>query len=127
MTSPTVSGLPELSVGSPGLSAGLAGFRRLSWRASVLQHSDLPQVWCHVDEWGLDPTVPARDCGCAGDTRRPCLAPEVCLAVALLVDDPAPWRAEYSCADREALWGQLVAHAVAVDPWIGTTPPGEVA
>lgn len=97
---------------------GLAEFRRLGWRALILQDSGLPPVWSLVGDEGPDLTEVAGDCGCAADEWRPCRSPEVCLAVALLVDDPALWRAGWSRADRQSMWAQLAASAGFLDPWI---------
>lgn len=96
----------------------LAEYRRLARRALVLQYGDLPAVWDETDDYGADPTVVARDCGCGGEAWRFCLAPEACLAVALLVDDPAPWRAGLTRADRTQIWAELERLAVRLDPWI---------
>lgn len=98
----------------------LAGYRRLARRALVLQYADLPPVWDEVNDYGQDPTVAARECGCGDQTWRYCSVPEVCLAVALLADDPALWRAGLSRADRKAIWAELEAFAVRLDPWIGS-------
>lgn len=100
-------------------SALLVEFRRLGWRALVLQDSGLAPVWSPAGD-GAD-LVDAEHCGCAGEVWGPCRCPDVCLAVALLVDDPAPWRAGWSRADRQSMWAQLAVSAGLLDPWITGT------
>lgn len=94
---------------------GLGGLTvvEVDYRRLVLEFSDLPQVW-------TDPALltVAAQCWC-GDRWRECGTPDVCLAVALLLDDPEPWRAGHSRVERLEVWRDLEDLAIGLDPWIG--------
>ena len=102
---------------------GVAEYRRLAWRAWVLQTaaSGLPAVWEPVLPGREDLLAVADDCYyCSARVRRlcrPCPYREVCLAAALWLDDDRPWVAFMSRRARTVFFDELVALAAVLDPW----------
>ena len=108
------------------VSAAVREFRRLTYRALVLQamHTTLPPVWQGLDDNGTDLLALAAGCGCAGPRRRRCRQRLVCLAAAVWLDASEEWVAGYSRAARIAYFAELERVAAVVDPWIaGQQPP----
>lgn len=108
---------------------GLRDAAEVAFRLAVLQASDLPPVW---EQPIL--VVLVGTCACAGPVRTECRQTDICLAAALLTDDPSPYRAELSRAQRRQVFADLLAQAVALDPLLaghagraGATLPGAFA
>lgn len=109
MNAPKVSGrVPE----------GVREYRRLAYRALVLQQTGLPAVWDGIDVDGQDLIAAALACGCAGPGWRRCRHRELCLAAALWLDDTSAWVAGYPAEARWEFWVEVEAFAVTCDPWI---------
>ena len=101
---------------------GLAEYRRLAYRALVLQAAatGLPAVWEPVTADGEDLMAAAAGCYCSAIVRRlcwPCPHPDVCLAAALWLDDDRPWVAGRSRAARVKIFDELTALAGVLEPW----------
>ena len=116
------------TVFSGRVMAGVVEYRRLAFRALVLQAAvtGLPAVWEPVPPGGEDLMAAAAGCCCSARVRRlcwPCPHREVCLAAALWLDDDRPWVAGMSRAARVKFFDELVALAGVVEPWTVTGRP----
>jgi len=111
------------------VSAAVREFRRLTYRALVLQtmHTALPPVWQGLDEDGVDLLALAAGCDCLGSRRRRCRQRLVCLAAAVWLDASEEWVAGYSRAARVAYFAELERVAAVVDPWITAQQPPDVS
>ena len=111
------------------VSAAVREFRRLTYRALVLQamHTTLPPVWQGLDEDGVDLLALAAGCDCAGPRRRRCRQRSVCLAAAVWLDASEEWVAGYSRAARVAYFAELERVAAVVDPWIAAQQPPDAS
>ena len=111
------------------VSAAVREFRRLTYRALVLQtmHTALPPVWQGLDEDGIDLLVLAAGCDCAGSRRRRCRQRLVCLSAAVWLDAPEEWVAGYSRAARVAYFSEFERVAAVVEPWIAAQQPPDVS
>ena len=109
------------------VSAAIREFRRLTYRALVLQamHTTLPPVWQGCDEDGIDLLALVAGCDCAGPRRRRCRHRLLCLAAAVWLDASEEWVAGYSRAARVAYFAELERVAAVVDPWIAAQQPPE--
>lgn len=109
-----------------GLSAAVTEFRRLTYRALVLQamHTELPPVWQATDDDGTDLLALAAGCGCVGPEQRPCRHWDLCLAAALWLDTPDQWAAGVDRASRVECFAELERVAIGVDAWIASQQPG---
>ena len=111
------------------VSAAVREFRRLTYRALVLQamQTALPTVWQGLDEDGVDLLALAGGCDCAGSRRRRCRQRSVCLAAAVWLDASEEWIAGYSRAARVTYFAELERVAAVVDPWISTHKPPDTS
>lgn len=109
-----------------GLTAAVTEFRRLTYRALVLQamHTELPPVWEAADDDGTDLLALAAECGCVGPQQRDCRHWDLCLAAALWLDTPDEWAAGVDRASRVECFAELERVAVGVDSWIASQQPG---
>ena len=122
--------MTESSVNVPTrLSAGLSVFRRLTYRALVLQamRTELPPVWQAIDDDGTDLLALAAGCGCVGPDQRPCRHWDLCLAAALWLDTPEEWAAGVDRGSRVECFAELERVAVGVDAWIAAQQPEAAA
>ena len=121
MTSSTCAEWPGAGLG--GVAAGVVEYRRLAYRALVLQATagEFAVVWEYAGEDDVDLVGMAARCGCAGPVEQVCRHWWICLAVAVWLDDPRPWVAGVSRVDRVILFDQLAQIAVRVEPWISPT------
>jgi hypothetical protein len=107
---------------SAAVAAGVSEFRRLTYRALVLQamHTTLPPVWQAVDDDGADLLTLAAACGCVGPEKRPCRHWDLCLAAAVWLDTPDEWAGGINRAARVEYFGELERVAGGTDSWIAT-------
>lgn len=101
------------------IMSGVAEHRRLCLRALILDasESDLLALWdpfLHT----ADLIAEALGCRCGGDEEQPCPQVELCLPLALWLDDPRPWVAGMSRRSRVASFLEFSVHAAAVNSWI---------
>ncbi|HEY5847245.1 MAG TPA: hypothetical protein VIT42_10715 [Microlunatus sp.] len=106
----------------PCVSAAVGEFRRLTYRALVLQsmHTTLPPVWQATDDDGTDLLTLSLECACVGPEKRPCRHWDLCLAAAVWLDTPDEWAAGVDRAARVAYFAELERAATGLDAWIAT-------
>ena len=104
------------------VSAAVWEFRRLTYRALVLQamRTTLPPVWQAADDDGTDLIALAAECGCVGPEKRPCSHWDLCLAAAVWLDTPDEWVAGIDRAARVEYFAELERVAAGTDSWIAT-------
>ena len=110
------------TVFSGRVMAGVVEYRRLAFRALVLQavSAGLPAVWELVTADGEDLMAAAAGCFCSARVRGlcwPCPHREVCLAAALWLDDDRPWVAGRSRPARVKIFDELTRLAGVLEPW----------
>jgi len=111
--------------GTATVAASVSEFRRLTYRALVLQamHTTLPPVWQAADDDGTDLLALTLKCGCVGPEKRPCRHWDLCLAVAVWLDTPDAWAAGINRAARVDYFTELERVAAGMDSWIATQEP----
>ena len=112
----------SVEAASAAVSTGVWEFRRLTYRALVLQsmHTALPPVWQATDDDGTDLFTLAVECGCVGPDKRPCRHWDLCFAAAVWLDTPDEWAGGIERAARVEYFAELERVAAGTDSWIAT-------
>ncbi len=106
----------------------VAEHRRLSLRALILDtlDSDLLALWDPFLQ-SADLIAEALGCPCGGEVEQRCPRVELCLPLALWLDDSRPWVAGKSRTLRVAIYQEYRLQAAAMNAWIAQVEPVVVA